>query len=108
MGEAARKNDVVLNEQGRDPSSIISDDSHNFSFNDVELPLGRHFELFWQDFVLGDLPNEVVERHDQRAKMYRAAYLKTQSKGISTKISDLRVTLIVTFDDQPERWEVEL
>jgi hypothetical protein len=108
MKETAPMTDAVSKEQGGEPSSMILDNPHRVEFNEVELPLGRHFEHFWQDFVNGDLPDEVVHRLDERAKKFRTAYAQTQSEGISLSLNDLRITLLISFNDRPEEWNVEL
>jgi len=108
MEETAPENNAVSNEQVSDPLSSIPAKPFHVPFNEMELPLGQHFEQFWQDFVDGDLPNDVVKRLDGRAKKYRSAYAETQAKGISIYLADIRITLLVTFDDRPEEWEVEL
>jgi len=72
------------------------------------LPLGEEFENFMTDFVEGHLPNEVLERHDQRAKMYRSAYREASAKNIPMEIVDIRIILVMTFGDRPETWEIEL
>jgi hypothetical protein len=108
MEETAPMKDAVSNEQGGTPPSMIPENIHHTSFDDIGLPLGEEFERFWADFVYGDLPNKVVERHDRRAKMFRFTYNETSAKNIPMEIVDMRIILVMTFGDHPETWEIEL